>query len=44
MHKIRLKSKKKCSKNSKFSFSSISLQIHSKHQKSVPNHCATPGG
>ena len=43
MHKILLKSKKKCSKNSKFSFSSKSLQIHSKHQKSVPNYCATLG-
>ena len=43
MHKICLKSKKKCSKNSKFSFSSKSLQIHSEHQKSVPNHCATLG-
>ena len=43
MHKIRLTSKKKCSKNPKFSFSLKSLQIHSKHQKLVPNHCATLG-
>ena len=43
MRKICLKSKKKCSKNSKFSFSSKSLQIHYKHQKLVPNHCAILG-
>ena len=43
MHKIRLTSKKKCLKNPKFLFSSKSLQIHSKHQKSIPNHCATLG-
>ena len=43
MHKIRLTSKKKCLKNPKFSFSSKSLQIHSKHRKLVPNHCATLG-
>ena len=41
MHKIRLKTKQKCLKNSKFSFSSKSLQIHPRHRKSVPNHSAT---
>ena len=29
--------------NPKFSFSLKSLQIHSKHRKLVPNHCATLG-
>ena len=29
--------------NPKFSFSLKSLQIHSKHQKLVPNHCVTLG-
>ena len=43
MHKIRLKTKQKCSKNSKFSFSSKSFQIHPRHRKLIPNHSATLG-
>ena len=36
-----MKTKQKYLKNSKFSFSSKSLQIHPRHRKSVPNHSAT---